>query len=303
MLKLPIVSFIVTSFNYEKYIGETLESIKEQTYQNFEIIVVDDCSEDNSICVVEKFMNENKSIKTTLIKHERNFGQLAAFQSGLKSAQGQFVSFIDSDDVLMKDFAETLIDIHLKVSVAMASAQLVEIDENDVIHAMQSPSGVRAPKKSDKLFDVITTHTKPFGGWYWSPSSSAMFRRSAIDLILNYSTPEDWRVCPDKFLFNFAHLVGGSALVYMPLTAYRRHGKNAGKSDVICGCRRYNRDETNALNIKNNKIIRRKTIDFIEQNRTKFDEKFGKRNVDKMIFKIRLSYLDIPRRLWNYLFS
>ena len=47
MLKLPLVSFIVTSYNYEKYILKTLESIKNQTYKNFEINVVDDCSSDN----------------------------------------------------------------------------------------------------------------------------------------------------------------------------------------------------------------------------------------------------------------
>ena len=56
MLKFPLVSFVVTSYNYEKYILETLESIKSQTYKNFEIIVVDDCSKDKSCDIVEDFI-------------------------------------------------------------------------------------------------------------------------------------------------------------------------------------------------------------------------------------------------------
>jgi glycosyltransferase involved in cell wall biosynthesis len=68
MLKLPMISFVVTSYNYEKYILKTLESIKAQTYRNFEIIIVDDCSNDNSCKIIEDFISENQDLKITLIK-------------------------------------------------------------------------------------------------------------------------------------------------------------------------------------------------------------------------------------------
>ena len=102
MLKTPLVSFVVTSYNYEKYILRTLESIKNQSYSNFEIIVVDDCSNDNSCKIVENFIADNQDLRITLIKQEINQGQLSAMQRGLKEAQGQFVSFIDSDDILFE---------------------------------------------------------------------------------------------------------------------------------------------------------------------------------------------------------
>ena len=82
MLKLPLVTFIVTSYNYEKYILKTLESIKAQTYKNFEIIVVDDCSSDNSCEIIEDFISDNQDLKITLIKNETNQGQLASMIRG-----------------------------------------------------------------------------------------------------------------------------------------------------------------------------------------------------------------------------
>ena len=82
MLKTPLVSFVVTSYNYEKYILQTLESIKNQSYSNFEIIVVDDCSNDNSCKIIENFIADNQDLRITLIKQEINQGQLSAMQRG-----------------------------------------------------------------------------------------------------------------------------------------------------------------------------------------------------------------------------
>ncbi len=113
LLKLPLVSFIVTSFNYEKYVIKTLESIKNQTYENIAIIVVDDKSTDNSVEKIKEFAHHNKDLNITLLEHEINKGQMAAMQTGLKAANGQFVCFVDSDDILVKDYTKTLIRVHM----------------------------------------------------------------------------------------------------------------------------------------------------------------------------------------------
>ena len=134
MLKLPLVTFVVTSYNYEKYILKTLESIKAQTYKNLEIIVVDDCSNDNSCEIIEDFISYNQDLKITLVKNETNEGQLASMVKGLKSAQGQFVSFIDSDDILMPDYTKQHIRVHMETSVAFTSCQIAEIGEDDEVH-------------------------------------------------------------------------------------------------------------------------------------------------------------------------
>lgn len=307
LLKLPLISFVVTSFNYEKFIIKTLESIKNQSYENIEIIIVDDKSYDNSVEKIKEFAKNNAEIPIKLIEHAENKGQMAAMQTGLKYANGQFISFIDSDDILIKDYAKTLIRAHLSSSVAFVSGQLIEIDENDEIHTTYSISSFQKEKsfelKSiDELLKIdidnvdvkfLTLKDAPFGGWHWSAMSANMFRKASLDLFLYYDTPENWKICPDKFLLNFAHLIGGSAIVYAPLVGYRRHGKNAGCSKLVCGCKRFNDDEVTKINIENNKKIRFDTLKFINKKRSIFNSKLGKQNVNRLIIQILLSFFKI----------
>lgn len=307
LLKLPLISFIVTSFNYENYVIKTLESIKNQSYENIEIIVVDDKSSDNSVEKIKTFIEHHKSFNIKLIEQSENKGQMATMQTGLLYANGQFVSFVDSDDILVKDYAKTLLRVHLSSSVAFASGQLVEIDENDAIHTTYSVSSFQKEncfelKSLDDLlkidvdnvdYKVLSLKDAPFGGWHWSAMSANMFRKSALDLFLEYDTPQNWKICPDKFLLNFTHLIGGSAIVYAPLVGYRRHNQNAGCSSQVCGCKRYNNDEITKINIENNKKIRRDTLNFIAKNRHSFNSKLGKRGVSSLIWSIRKSYFKI----------
>lgn len=298
MLKTPLVSFIVTSYNYENFIVETLESIKAQTYKNFEIIVVDDCSLDNSVEKIEEFISNNQDLRITLLTNNVNKGQLSAMMSGLKIAQGQFVSFIDSDDILIKEYAAAHLRVHLSTSVAFTSSQIIEIDENDEIHttySVSSPQPEELPKIKilDELLNINVDNIeykllskKRFGGWYWSPNSSAMFRKSAIDIFLKYGHAERWKICPDKFLFNAANLIGGSILIYSPLVAYRRHKDNAGGSSYVCGDKRYNSDKTTFVNISNNIKIRPEMFKFLAENRADFRAKFGTRGFLKLLFRV-----------------
>lgn len=314
LFQLPLVSFIVTSFNYEKYVIKTLESIKNQSYENIEIIVVDDKSSDNSVKKIQEFIHKNSSLKIKLIEHDSNNGQMAAMQTGLLYANGVFVSFVDSDDILVKDYAKTLIRVHMSCSVAFVSGQLIEIGENDEIHTTYSVSSFQKEKsfelKSlDNLlnididnvdFKLLSLKDAPFGGWYWSAMSANMFRKSALDLFIEYDTPENWKICPDKFLLNFAHLIGGSAIVYAPVVGYRRHGENAGASAMVCGSKRYHCDATRKLNMSNNKKIRKDTLCFIYKNRSLFVSKLGNVGVNNIIWKVRLSYLKMD---WKKVFK
>ena len=288
MLKLPMISFVVTSYNYEKYILKTLESIKAQTYRNFEIIIVDDCSNDNSCKIIEDFISENQDLKITLIKQSSNQGQMASMIRGLDIAQGQFVSFIDSDDILMPDYAKHHIRVHLQTSVAFTSCQIIEIGEDDEIHTMNSISSPHC-KNLDELFagenvNYKILKNKHFGGWYWSPNSSAMFRKASIEQIINYKNTDKWKICPDKFLFNFANLIGGSAIIYTPLIGYRRHKNNAGNCTLVTGNKRLHSDQTTKINIKNNLKIRPETIKFLWQEK----KNLGFRNTITLILKTLL---------------
>lgn len=311
MLKLPLVSFIVTSYNYEKFIIKTLESIINQTYKNIELIIVDDCSCDKSQELIEHFINCNQDKRITFIKNSTNKGQLASMLTGLASARGEFISFIDSDDILLPEYAMAHIKVHMVTSVAFTSSLIAEIDENDVIHTIYSiASNQKEPyfkvRNLDDLFKFDVEHPDfqivkaPFGGWFWSPNSSAMFRKASIELLLKYKNTDKWKVCPDKFIFNFAHLIGGSANILEPLTAHRRHKDNAGNAAYVCGNKKYNNDNITYLNLKNNFNIRPETLSFIIKNKKEFEKLYGKKNTAKLILTVLFSYLHLIKQFISF---
>lgn len=291
MLKLPLVSFIVTSYNYEKFLYQTLESIKNQSYKNLEIIIVDDNSGDNSVKVAEDFIAQNQDLRVILLTNEQNLGQLGSMLHGLRYANGQFVSFIDSDDMLLEDYAKVHIQTHLQTSVAFTSCRIVEIGENDEVHTFNSISSPKCENLKD-LFETenaefkILKH-KRFGGWYWSPNSSAMYRKAAIEELLEYKNADKWRICPDKFVMNYAHLIGGSAVIFTPLLGYRRHNGNAGNCSLVTGNKKLISDKTTAINIQNNLKIRPEVIKFLWQQRNIN----GYRNTLKLISYVIRSYI------------
>lgn len=111
-----------------------------------------------------------------------------------------------------------------------------------------------------------------------------MFRKASIELIINYQNADKWKICPDKFLFNFANLIGGSAIIYTPLIGYRRHKNNAGNCTLVTGNKRLHSDKTTKINIKNNLKIRPETIKFLWQEK----KNLGFRNTITLILKTLL---------------
>lgn len=92
-----LVSIITPSYNSEKFISETIESVRQQTYDNFEMIIVDDNSTDNTINIVEQYQKIDFRIK--LITLKINGGAGIARNEAIKFASGDFIAFLDSDDI------------------------------------------------------------------------------------------------------------------------------------------------------------------------------------------------------------
>jgi len=93
----PFISIIIPVYNTEKYISECVNSILSQTYKNFEIIIVDDGSTDNSLDIVKEYQQNYDNIT---VLHIENSGVSAARNIGIKHAKGEFLFFVDSDDTL-----------------------------------------------------------------------------------------------------------------------------------------------------------------------------------------------------------
>lgn len=103
MSKYPLVSVVVVTYNSEKYVIETLESVKVQTYQNIELIITDDHSSDNTLNICEKWLENNKRrfVSLRIISSDVNTGITINRNRGCLSAQGEWIKHIDGDDKLL----------------------------------------------------------------------------------------------------------------------------------------------------------------------------------------------------------
>jgi glycosyltransferase involved in cell wall biosynthesis len=102
MAELPLVSIVTCSYNNSKYIIETLESIKNQTYPNIELVIVDDCSTDNSVELIADWLRTYPR-KYKFIRHEVNMAGSIPYNVGLRNASGKYYSPIDTDDAMMPE--------------------------------------------------------------------------------------------------------------------------------------------------------------------------------------------------------
>ncbi len=110
-----LISVIIPAYNAEKYIEETLNSVLSQTGYSLEVILVDDGSTDNTIKVVEPYLD---SIK---YKYQQNAGQVSALNFGISEARGDFITFVDADDLWAKSKLSVLLTPMLKDNHVMAS--------------------------------------------------------------------------------------------------------------------------------------------------------------------------------------
>lgn len=99
------ISVIIPAYNSEKYIGKSIESVQTQLFQNWELIVVDDGSKDNTFNVAESYANLDNRIR---VIHQKNAGPGIARNTGIAAANGDYIVFFDSDDYVEKDYFQLL---------------------------------------------------------------------------------------------------------------------------------------------------------------------------------------------------
>ncbi|KIA86965.1 glycosyltransferase family 2 protein [Flavobacterium sp. AED] len=107
-MEIPLVSIITPSFNSEKFIAETIQSVQNQTYQNWEMIIVDDCSSDETVSIVTKMTLLDNRIQ--LFQSEKNSGTGIARNTALTKCKGRYISFLDADDLWKPQKLEKQID-------------------------------------------------------------------------------------------------------------------------------------------------------------------------------------------------
>jgi glycosyltransferase involved in cell wall biosynthesis len=229
----PKVSIIVTNYNYANYIQDCLYSVSLQTYPDVECIVIDDGSSDDSVERIDRFIRSDTSpIRFTLIRHESTRGQYAAFRTGVQHATGAFVSFLDSDDLLLPDFVSEHVRVHLSCPpVAFTSSNQYQIESKG-----QVIGGVHPDLETQNTYRSVGTISLRRSFWVWATTSSMMFRRTVLDYVLG-SAEDAFKKCADNYVCHFADLLGGSILIPSVLGCYRRHQRNTFSNNPLIGGR------------------------------------------------------------------
>lgn len=123
-----LVSIITPTWNCGRFIAETIESVLSQTYLNWEMLVVDDCSTDNTREIVEQYQQKDSRIKYHCL--EKNSGAAVARNTALKMAHGKWIAFLDSDDLWKPEKLEHQLEFMVKNNYAFTYHNYTEIDED-----------------------------------------------------------------------------------------------------------------------------------------------------------------------------
>lgn len=123
---MPLVSVIVPVYNVEKYILRCISSIQQQSLTDIEIIVVNDCTPDNSMTIVSRLAENDKRIR--ILNNERNRGPMIARERGYMAATGEYITFCDSDDFLSQNAIERLYDTAKESDADIVSGNAVYCD-------------------------------------------------------------------------------------------------------------------------------------------------------------------------------
>ena len=153
------VSIIMPAYNCERFITEAIHSVQAQTYTNWELIVVDDCSTDQTREIIEKFALEDRRIIS--LKNEKNSGAAASRNKAVEAASGRYMAFLDSDDLWIKDKLEKQIGFMRSKHYSFTCTSYEKMDESSkklgiVIPALNADyEGLlkRCPGNSTVIYD------------------------------------------------------------------------------------------------------------------------------------------------------
>jgi glycosyltransferase involved in cell wall biosynthesis len=208
MVVQPLVSVIVPNYNHEKYLEQRLESIFNQTYSNYEVILMDDCSTDNSLSILHKYEGHEKVVKSVFNKTNtgNTFKQWA---KGIQMAKGELVWIAETDDYCDKQFLERLVQsFNADSEVVLAFCQSNRVNEKGEITGnwITYTDDLDARLfQNDFVMDGNLFVEKFLINRNVIPNASAVvFRKEAVDIHQHLDIAPEFRYCGDwMFYFKF----------------------------------------------------------------------------------------------------
>lgn len=234
----PKVSVIIPNYNHARYLPQRLESVLQQTFRDVEVILMDDCSTDNSRAVIAEYAARDACIRVVL--NEQNSGStFKQWNKGLALAQGQYVWLAESDDYAALDLLETLVaklDAHPAVGLAYCDSFTVDADGKTL---SEMKNTVNESLKTDLWSQDFLMPGQSFLKEYMSfingiPNASAvLLRKSVLDAIGPADT--SMRLAGDWVHWNKILYTSDVAYIRKPLNFFRTHTSNVRSNTLKNG--------------------------------------------------------------------
>ena len=240
----PLVTVLVPNYNHEKYLPLRIESIINQTFTDFELILMDDCSTDGSVAILEQYAISDKRI--SVILNNKNSGStFKQWKKGISLAKGKYLWIAESDDFAELNFLSTLIPIlENNPSIALAYTNSNIVDSNN------KASGTTADWKNTALntsrwsndflvkgIDELNNFLSR--GCTINNASAVLFRHACIQSA--GGVDDSFRYTGDWSLYQKISLIGDIAYIANCLSNYREHVNNASKKSAIDGSQLFER--------------------------------------------------------------
>ena len=226
----PEVSIIIPNYNHGKYLRQRIDSVLNQTFKNFEVIILDDCSTDNSVQVIEGYRNHPK-VSTIIINTENSGSPFLQWKKGMDIAQGEWIWIAESDDWCECNFLETLMK-EIDPGVALAFCQTIFVNENG--EKIWEPGWFKLSQKMDGK-NFITDHLSK--GNFITNASMCIFRKrfyyQVSEEFLQYKFSGDW-----VFWIEIASQ-GDVIICEKALNYFRKHGADVSSKAYRQGLQYY----------------------------------------------------------------
>ena len=211
------LSLIIPIYNTEKYIVDCLNSVINQFDYKIEIIIIDDCSTDGSLKVLKKFLLKRKTIhKLKLLKHTKNRGPGIARNTGIKNSTGDYLAFLDGDDILMNGFSRKIKKLIKKKDLDIIEYGFVRFNSNKSIKKFKHLYSFSKEQRYENIKIELFCKT------VWYPS----IRVSKKKLWNNIKFPNNYRYEDDMTIYKIYQKTNKIFFIDTPLLAYRYNPKS-----------------------------------------------------------------------------
>jgi glycosyltransferase involved in cell wall biosynthesis len=211
----PLVSVVMATYQGEKYLKIQIESLLAQDYPNLEFIWVDDASTDQSLSILKEYAGQDPRIH--ILENSVNEGHNAAFEKGMKAANGEYIALSDQDDYWIPSKLSALFDGIGNCSLIYSDSQLIDQDGR-LLPIKMSDLKRQIPYNSPLMYT--------FGAW--APGHTMLFKKNLLETALPLS---NW-VTHDYLLGFSATCHEGIAYIPISMVHYRQHESNAIGADL-----------------------------------------------------------------------